>query len=414
MRGGVIQPRLAGTIARRVLSVRTRVRALQSGTARKYLEHHALTAALALHEEGAFVPWVSYLFPSELLASYGLTPLIPEVAATTLMGTDFREELEAAMNRSALPRDLCSYHRAARAALDDRLLPAPSICLGTTPLCTAKECLLDALAQEHDVPFISIHVPLPPDEGSAHPDQVSDVADQLRALHERLGPLTGRRPALSEAIHNSNRAARAWRSIDDSRMSGDLLLDGRHTFAFAFLGQILWGTVAGARGFEKLLTERGRSDLLVPTNGSGGALGPRPRLVWLHTVPHHDDTAFELIRARGGAVVFEEMGRTHLHELDAADPFPGLARRLIEHPVWGSSTRRARLVVELTRGARADGVIHFNHWGCRQGLGTLPVLREVLAGEGIPFLTIDGDALDRPGGGSNSGVDRLESFLEML
>jgi len=401
-------------MARRAISVRTQVRALKSGTARKYLEHHALTAALALHEEGAFVPWVSYLFPSELLASYGLTPLIPEVAATTLMGMDFREEVETAMNRSALPRDLCSYHRAARAALDTRLLPAPSICLGTTPLCTAKECLLDQLAQEYHVPFISIHVPLPPDEGPARPDQVSDVAGQLGALHERIGEFTGRRPALAEAMRNSSRAARAWRSVDEGRMSGDLLLDGRHMFAFAFLGQMLWGTVAGARGFERLLTERGRADLVVPTNGSEGTSGPRPRLVWLHTVPHHDDSAFETIRAHGGAVVFEEMGRTHLEEIDPADPFPGLARRLIEHPVWGSATRRARLVVELARGARADGVIHFNHWGCRQGLGTLPVLRSVLAREGIPFLTIDGDALDRPGGGSDTMTARLESFLEML
>jgi len=274
LKSTALQSGLASTMARRAVSVRTQVRALKSGTARKYLEHHALAAALALHEEGAFVPWVSYLFPSELLASYGLTPLIPEVAATTLMGMDFRGEVEVAMNRSALPRDLCSYHRAARAALDARLLPAPSLCLGTTPLCAAKECLLDELAREHDVPFISIHVPLPPDEGPAHPDQVADVAEQLGALHEQLGEMTGRRPALAEAIRNSSRAARAWRYIDTGRMSGDLVLDGRHMFAFAFLGQMLWGTVPGARGFEKLLTERGCADLVVPTYGSGGPAAP--------------------------------------------------------------------------------------------------------------------------------------------
>ncbi|MCL5943082.1 MAG: 2-hydroxyacyl-CoA dehydratase family protein [Actinobacteria bacterium] len=403
---------LAAGMARRAVAARARLAAFQAGTARRYLEHAALKASLELFEPGAFVPWVSYLFPPEILASYGLTPLIPEVGAATLTGTEFQGDVEAAVNRLPLSRDLCSYHRAALASLEAKLLPRPSICLGTTPLCLGKECLLDGLAQQLDVPFREIHVPLPPDDGPADDDAVAAVAAQLRAVHEELGRLTGRHSRLDRAIAYSNRAACAWRTIVARRLNGELVLNGRQTFAFTFLGQIVWGTEAGAKGFEKLLSERGRRDLLLP--GSNGGRPPRLRLLWLHTVPHHDTTLFDLIAQRDAAVVFEEMGQVHVDLLDPADPFPGLARRLIEHPLWGSATRRARLVAALVHHARIDGVIHFNHWGCRHGAGTLPVLRDVLSREGIPFLALDGDALDQPGAGREKAAGQLESFLEML
>ncbi|MCZ7662628.1 MAG: 2-hydroxyacyl-CoA dehydratase family protein [Thermoleophilia bacterium] len=403
---------LAAGMARRAVVARTRLAAFQSGTARRYLEHTALKASLELYEPGAFVPWVSYLFPPEILASYELTPMIPEVGAATLTGSEFRTEVEAAVNRLPLSRDLCSYHRAALASLEAKLLPAPSICVGTTPLCLGKECLLDGLAQQMGVPFREIHVPLPPDDGPAGEEAVARVATQLRDVHRELSRLTGRRSRLDRAVAYSNRAAAAWRTIVQGRLDDGLLLNGRQTFAFTFLGQIVWGTEAGAKGFEKLLSDRGRKDLLLPTRDGGRP--PRLRLLWLHTVPHHDTTLFDLIAERDAAVVFEEMGQVHIDLLDPADPFPGLARRLIEHPLWGTASRRARLVTTLARRARIDGVIHFNHWGCRHGAGTLPVLRDALHGAGLPFLALDGDALDRPGAGNEKAAGQLESFLEML
>jgi benzoyl-CoA reductase/2-hydroxyglutaryl-CoA dehydratase subunit BcrC/BadD/HgdB len=131
-------------------------------------------------------------------------------------------------------------------------------------------------------------------------------------------------------------------------------------------------------------------------------------------VPHFDQSLVQLVQSRGGVVAFEEMAQMQLDQIDPSDPFPGLARRLLEHPLWGSATRRARLTVELAKRARADGVIHFNHWGCRQGLGSVPVLREAFTSAGIPFLAVDGDALAAPGSAEDRTTGQLESFLELL
>ena len=399
------------SLIRTAFLTRTRYRAIRSRTARRYMYLHALSASLDLFKPGAIVPWVSYLFPTEILTSYGLTPMIPELGSATLTGTESREPLEAAAARMPLARDVCSYHRIALAAVETGMLPPPSMCLGTTPLCLGKECLLEMLAVRHGVPFREIRVPLPPDEGEATPEVVADVAEQIRVLHEDIGRWTARKPSLEKTIRLSNRASAAWGHIMAERKAGRLEMDGRETFAMVFLGQVLWGTKEGAKDFERLLTARGRRDLLPPVAKDSRRL---KRLLWLHTVPHHDPGIVELLRERGAMVLFEEMGQMHLETVDPDDPFPGLAKRLTDNALWGSSARRARLNVALAKQLRVDGAVHFNHWGCRHGLGSVPVVRAAFMEAGIPFLAIDGDALARGGPQQEKSRQAMESFLELL
>jgi hypothetical protein len=402
---------VGASLIRTAFLAQTRWKAMQSRTARRYMELHALSASLELFKPGAIVPWVSYLFPTELLSSYGITPLIPEIGSATLTGSDLRDLVEAAAARMPLARDVCSYHRIALAAVENNMLPAPSMCLGTTPLCLGKECLLELLATRYDVPFREIRVPLPPDEGEASPAVVADVARQLRQLYDDIALWTGRAGDLKRAMQLSNRASAAWGRIMAERLAGRLEMNGRRTFATVFLGQLLWGTEAGARDFERLLTDRGRRDLMAPVLDGGRKL---KRLLWLHTVPHHDAELFELLEKRGAVVIFEEMGQMHLETIDPDDPFPGLARRLTDHTLWGTSARRARLNVALAKHLRVDGAVHFNHWGCRHGLGSVPVVRAAFMRAGIPFLAIDGDALAQGGANQEKSLQAMESFLELL
>jgi hypothetical protein len=396
----------SASLIRTAFLTQTRVKTLRSRTAKRYLELHALNASLGLFKSGTIVPWVSYLFPTEILSSFGLTPMVPEIGSATLTGSDLREAVETAAARMSLARDVCSYHRIALAAVENDMLPRPTMCLGTTPLCLGKECLLEMLATRYEVPFREIRVPLPPDEDEAAPDVVDDVANQIRELHDDIGNWTGRKSNLRRTMELSNRAA-AWGHFMSERITGRLEMDGRRTFATAFLGQLLWGTEAAAKDFERLLGERGRSDLLAPPGG-------RKRLLWLHTVPHHDGQMFATIEKLGGVVVFEEMGQMHTETIDPDDPFPGLARRLTDHVLWGTSTRRARLNVSLAKQLKVDGAIHFNHWGCRHGVGSVPVIRNAFAEAGIPFLAIDGDALSRGGVEHEKSLQAIESFMELI
>jgi benzoyl-CoA reductase/2-hydroxyglutaryl-CoA dehydratase subunit BcrC/BadD/HgdB len=406
----IARPTRAASFIRLALLAERRVAAARSGTGKSYLEYQALKASLGAFEPGAIVPWVSYMFPPEVLTAYGLTPFIPEVAATVVAGSDFRPRLDGAMNRLPLARDVCSYHRAALAALDAGLLPPPSLCLGTTSLCMGKERLLDSLARRFDVPFLELRVPEPPDEGPAASYDVAELTEQLRDVYSAVGRLTARRPDLHRAVVRSNRATAAWRSLAEQRAAGTLQLDGRQTFALTFIAQIVWGTEAGARGFEKLLTEKGRRDLLPPA----GLNGDTKRLLWLHVFPRDDDGTYTLMRDHDTFVAFEEVGQVRLEPLDPDDPFPGLARRMIEHPLWGSAARRAREVLDLARATNVDGVVHYNHLGCRQALGSVPAIRQTLVEAGLPFIAFDGDALAHAGNNEGQGHSEFESFLELL
>ncbi len=402
---------LNASLIRTAFMAQTRYRALHERTARRYMYLHAAKASLGLFKPDAVVPWVSYLFPTELLSSYGITPMIPELASATLTGTQARESLEATAARMPLARDVCSYHRIALAALEMGMLPAPHMCLGTTPLCLGKECLLELVAVQHDVPFREIRVPLPPDEGETSHEVVADVAEQMRELHEDIGRWTGRKPNLRKTIELSNRASKAWGQIQTERLAGRLDMDGRETFAAVFLGQLLWGTRPGARDFELLLTKHGRKDLIAPAPKSGQ---PLKKLLWLHTMPHHDSSIIDLMRERGAMILFDEMSQMHLEMVDPDDPYPGLAKRLTDNATWGTSARRARLNLALAKHLKVDGVVHFNHWGCRHGLGAVPVLRAAFSKAGIPFIAVDGDALARGGPQQQKSRQAMESFLELL
>jgi benzoyl-CoA reductase/2-hydroxyglutaryl-CoA dehydratase subunit BcrC/BadD/HgdB len=401
----------SASLIRAAFLAQTRWKAIQSRTGRRYMELHALSASLELFKPGAVVPWVSYLFPTEILTSYGITPMIPEIGSTTLTGSDLREAVESAAARMPLARDVCSYHRIALAAVENDMLPRPTMCLGTTPLCLGKECLLEMLATRYEVPFREIRVPLPPDEGETAPEVVADVAEQIHRLHDDIATWTGRKPNLKKAVQLSNRASAAWGQVMNDRLACRLEMNGRRTFATVFLGQLLWGTEAGAKDFERLLSERGRKDLMAPVPTDGRRL---KRLLWLHTIPHHDSELFEMLEQRGAVVIFEEMGQMHLETIDVDDPFPGLAKRLTDHTLWGTSSRRARLNVALAKQLRVDGAVHFNHWGCRHGLGSVPVVRNAFMEAGIPFLAIDGDALGQGGPQQEKSMQAMESFLELL
>jgi hypothetical protein len=267
------------------------------------------------------------------------------------------------------------------------------------------------LATRYGVPFREIRVPLPPDEGETSPQVVADVGEQIRELHDDIGRWTGKKAHLRKSIQFSNQASAAWGQVMTDRLAYRLEMNGRRTFATVFLGQLLWGTAAGARDFERLLNERGRRDLMAPTLDAGRKA---KRLLWLHTMPHHDPGIFEMLEKRGAVVVFEEMSQMHLETVDPDDPFPGLATRLCDHALWGTSSRRARLNVALARQLKVDGAVHFNHWGCRHGLGSVPVVRRAFMEAGIPFLAIDGDALARGGPQQEKSLQAMESFLELL
>ncbi|MEG3067781.1 MAG: 2-hydroxyacyl-CoA dehydratase family protein [Syntrophaceticus schinkii] len=80
----------------------------------------------------------------------------------------------------------------------------------------------------------------------------------------------------------------------------------------------------------------------------------------------------------------------------------------------GPTKKRADKLIEMANLLRADGVVYFNHWGCKRTLGSAELIKDMLETAGIPVLILDGDGCDRDNINDGQMSTRLQAFLEIL
>ena len=71
-------------------------------------------------------------------------------------------------------------------------------------------------------------------------------------------------------------------------------------------------------------------------------------------------------------------------------------------------------VVKAAKALNCDGAIHFCHWGCKQSIGGVTLIKDAFDRAGIPMLILDGDGIDRRNDMPGQIKTRLEAFLEVL
>ncbi len=65
-----------------------------------------------------------------------------------------------------------------------------------------------------------------------------------------------------------------------------------------------------------------------------------------------------------------ELGQTCEPDFDSEEPFEAMAFRMVYHSLNGSALRRIEAGIRHASEAGADGVVWFNHWGCKHTLGS--------------------------------------------
>ena len=101
-------------------------------------------------------------------------------------------------------------------------------------------------------------------------------------------------------------------------------------------------------------------------------------------------------------------------DFDPADPYTAMAHRLVYHALNGSVNRRIEAGIRHAKQTKADGVVWFNHWGCKHTMGAAQLAKKKFEEAGLPLLILDGDGCDRSHGGEGQTSTRLGAFLEML
>ncbi|MGI6284494.1 2-hydroxyacyl-CoA dehydratase family protein [Neomoorella humiferrea] len=376
--------------------------------AHSLLLHTIDQAAAAFLQKGPVI-WHNVFFPTEVLYGLGVIPFAPEAAAVAATGLGIAAKALQQAEGDWVSGETCTFHRLAYGC--DRLgyFPRPSGVVCSSHLCDTAPQSLAAAAAYHGVPFYLLDVPHQQDAAA-----LSYVARQLKTITfsmvESLN-LTWDEGRLQQALVNSNAARERLMAINNLRQKRPACIRGEEAHSFIYLMLAGFGAAATVAVYEELLNELERSyrknEPAVPEE--------KARVVWLHLKPYYPNEIFQILEQEAGIIIVcEEMNHVYWEPLEPERPFYSLARKVLSHHGLGPISRRIEAVLAMTESYKADGVIHFAHWGCRQSAGAIRLLQEALREKGISFLNLEGDCIDQSKYAPGAVRTRLEGFIEML
>jgi len=353
------------------------------------------------------VAWINVFTPPELIFGCGYIPFWLDGSGGFSGWIEMTEVFEHA--DSTLPsRDICTFLRAAVGGAMMNLFPRPHMVACTSHLCEGGPKIAKLAADSVGAEFCLLDVP-----AATSDELVEYVAAQLERLAHRLCEVSGSEfdiDRLREAIELSNRARVHFLEVYKMRKHIPVPVTGSQ-----FIGMGLmypWGTKIGVNIASSLRDEiAGR----VASNAPALEGGEKYRLLWLHLRPIFEtDIMAHLEQHMRALIVVDTMGQAWWSEMDAREPFRALATKILSNPELQSVEKRIERILRLAKEYNVDGVVHFLQWGCRWNSGQSSVFKEALGRTGLPFLALDGDAVDKRATPHGQIFTRLEGFVELL
>jgi len=377
-------------------------------------EQAAAQFALDLAEKAyvnkkSHVIWLTAYFPAEIVWGLGLVPFHPEIASAVGAAIGLSEQSLTAADTEGYPRDLCTFHRNIVGLHHLGMLPKVDVCVPSTSLCDTAGRVMANLAYVEQRPLLVLDVP-----STYNRESILYVERQLRQLIDDLCATTGvayDEDRLKEAVRLSNTAWDHGKAAWDLRTAHPAPLKGSSMLSQLALLAAAFGSPHGAIYYRAL------RDYLADLVAKKTSEQPiqRCRIYWMHLGPFCPTELLPHLEDDLGAVIaFEEESNIWWPRLDEQRPLYSLAEKALSHFGNGPVENRIQQILHDVDKYAIDGVIHWNHWGCRQSTGALRVIGDRLRAEGIPFLQLDGDCIDARNFQWGPVRTRLEGFMEMI
>ncbi|MBM7000787.1 2-hydroxyacyl-CoA dehydratase [bacterium] len=363
----------------------------------------AVIRALANPSEAVLT---SIFLPSEPFHAMGLQPLIAEAIGEFVSGAHAEGGFAAAAEDRGVPQTYCSFHRVMLGAVATGVIAAPPMVAGCSVACDANNISFEWIATHLGAARCYVDVPYEPSEGA-----VAYVADQLREMTGIAQQAYGRaldRDALVQAVA---RGQRTLALMEDSlRRRRGRALGTTPTLEMMRLSSLYM--LLGTDGVEEVAT-RLADDLDAAPRHDGLSL------MWLHVIPYYSPTLRDVLAPGGGVqVVATDMAYAQFrpggfrHAPD--EPYEAMAERLVYNSLNGPGRRRIARAIDVARATGADGMVVFNHWGCKETAGLSQLAKRDAEAAGIPTLVLDGDGCMRANMPEGQVATRVHAFLEML
>ena len=146
-------------------------------------------------------------------------------------------------------------------------------------------------------------------------------------------------------------------------------------------------------------------------------IGKAPRILWMHILPNAQEPLKVIFQGADNhrvEIVGCDIAFDNLVKMDPDRPYEAMARRIVESNYNGSGARRIERTLDWAKKLKADGVLIFCQWGCKQTQGLAFTAKKAFEEAGLPTLVLDGDACDRTNEASGQAATRASAFVEEL
>ena len=395
--------------------------------------YDALTRA---HDEGkkvvyTFVPGNL----TELLRSFDLLPVLPEINALQSAMRRKSAEYIAEAEKAGHSEDVCTYVKCDIGMLrkgnigpTGQKLPKPDLLLLSYTGCFTFMKWFELLRQEYDCPVAMLHVPYQAD-GRIHDHHRAYIVDQLkREIIPQLEKVSGRafdEERLRESLARSARAEEDFVAVLESAKHVPSPID-------AYFGGVYYvGPIFSAfRGMEEAIEYyrllrsevEGRMRANLGPITPDGPMGPERYRLVVEGPPNW--TSFrefwKMFYDEGAVVVassYTKVGglydRGFRH--DPARPLESLAEYCLGCYTNLGLPTRVDLLERYIREYHADGFVINSVKSCNSfSVGQLAMLRQLEERTGVPGGFIESDLVDPRYFSAANIKNRIESYLQML
>lgn len=372
-------------------------------SSREYLQSYTarLLSGMLSDPSGAAV--VNLFLPCEIFHALGVKIMAPEALACYIANTACEQPFIEAAEENGASDTFCSFHRVLLGLAETGVLKKPALVANTTCVCDANQLSFRQLADIWKVPQFVVDVPY--ETGS---EAISYVAGQLLALSRMA----------EECVHkkldeNELKAAVARSIKSQDYFRRYLALRPEVHFPEAMTPELLsavanhlyLGLPESERYFRMLLEDVKKAP----------AAGAEKKIIWMHILPNYQEELKEIFQGNERIeVLASDLTYDSLVHMDFEKPYESMARRIVAGSMNGPGSRRISRTLDIARRMKADGILIFCQWGCKQTQGIALAAKRTFEENGFPTLILDGDACDRSNSGGAQAVTRANAFVEEL
>ena len=374
--------------------------------------------------QGRKVAWCTSVGPAELLRALGFDVYFPENHGAMLGATRMATDLIPLANARGFSPDICSYltsdigsYLKGESPLQKMKLPGPpkaDVLVYNTNQCRDVKDWFQFYAREWNIPCVGIHTPRA--IGEVSESIIDDVARQTEALVAPLEQAAGVRldiDRLGEVLVLSKRCTELWKAVLDTAASSPSPL----TFFDATIQMgpavVLRGTQDAVDYYEALLAElKARV-----ADGVAAIQGERFRVYWegMPIWGRLKALSEQFLALRTCVVASTYCNSWVFDDLDASDPFAGMARAYSSIFICRSDEYKERYIEQMVGKFGVDGILYHDAKTCPNNSNNrYEMPRRLQERLKKPYVVVHGDLNDLRLCSDEQTRTNIEAFVEQL